>query len=64
MRVHWRSSDWKNLILHLPQAAVRLWGRCRALLPADGYRPEQYYMRGPGPKTLSRQSSHAGDQKA
>jgi len=50
--------------MHLSQAVARLWGRCRALLPSGGYRPELHYMRGPGPKSLSRQSSSVGDQEA
>jgi hypothetical protein len=64
MPVQWHSPDLRNLLLRLPQAMVRLWLRCRALLPSAGYRPEIYYMRGPGPKTLSRQSSSAGNREA
>jgi len=64
MRVHWRSPDWRRFFVHLPQAVARLWGRCRALLASGGYRPELHYMRGSGPKSLSRQSSSIGDQEA
>jgi hypothetical protein len=62
MRNGWGSLPWKQFFLCV--AAARAWQRCRALLPFGGYRPERHYMRGPGPKTLSRQSSPAGDHEA
>ena len=66
MPVHRRCPEWRQLFVLLPQATARLWGRCCTLLMASaGYRPERYYMRGPGPKTRSRQSRpSAGSQEA
>jgi hypothetical protein len=64
MRSGRRPFDRRQFFLRLQKAAVRLWERCRALLPSGGYRPELHYMRGPGPKSLNRHSSSAGDQGA
>jgi len=63
MRIGWDRPVWKLFFLRL--GAARVWERCRALLRSGGgYRPERHYMRGPGPKSLSRHSSSAGDQGA
>jgi hypothetical protein len=43
------------------------WRRARAFLhrlilaASDRYRPEQHYMRGPGPKSQARDRSRVGD---
>ena len=40
--------------------AMRTWWRSFTRNLAGGYRPERYYMRGPGPKSLERNSRIAG----
>lgn len=50
--------------MQFQRAISFLWKRCRALLPASKrYRPELHYMRGPGPKSLKRHPSSAGDRE-
>jgi len=39
---------------------MRAWWRSLARNLAGGYRPERYYMRGPGPKSLERDSPTVG----
>jgi|HubBroStandDraft_6_1064221.scaffolds.fasta_scaffold1686768_1 hypothetical protein len=39
---------------------MRTWWRSFTRSLARGYRPERYYMRGPGPKSLDRNSRIAG----
>jgi hypothetical protein len=41
-------------------AAMDAWWRRVARNLAGGYRPERHYMRGPGPKSLERNSRAAG----
>jgi hypothetical protein len=41
-------------------AAMGAWWRRFACNLAGGYRPERHYMRGPGPKSLERNSRTAG----
>jgi hypothetical protein len=55
------TANWRSFLKHHTQAVARLWGRCRDVLRSDGYRPEQHYMRGPGPKSAKRPSA-ANDQ--
>jgi hypothetical protein len=49
------------------RATGAVWRRARALMQRlirainDGYRPERYYMRGPGPKAQARDRSRASD---
>jgi hypothetical protein len=40
--------------------AMSAWWRSFTHNLAGGYRPERYYMRGPGPKSLERNSRPAG----
>jgi hypothetical protein len=40
--------------------AMRPWWRSFTRNLAGGYRPERYYMRGPGPKSLERDSRTVG----
>jgi hypothetical protein len=46
--------DLRRFFARLPQAARRLFERWRTYLPAERYRPERHYMRGPGPKSRSK----------
>jgi len=39
--------------------AIEAWWRSFTRNLAGGYRPERYYMRGPGPKSLERNSRTA-----
>jgi len=38
-------------------AVRRMLGLSSGWIRNDGYKPERHYMRGPGPKTLSRQNN-------
>jgi hypothetical protein len=49
-------SQWTERAL----MAMRAWWRSFTRNLARGYRPERYYMRGPGPKSLERNSPSAG----
>jgi hypothetical protein len=40
--------------------AMRAWWRSSTRSLGDGYQPERYYMRGPGPKSLERNSRIVG----
>jgi len=45
-----------NRIARAYKALLRFLGMSSGWVRRDGYRPERHYMRGPGPKTRSRQS--------
>jgi hypothetical protein len=47
-----RRSRWPERTLK----TMRTWWRSFTRNFAGGYRPERYYMRGPGPKSLERDS--------
>jgi hypothetical protein len=43
----------------MPACSLQIWERIRHALTqlrADAYRPEQHYMRGPGPKSRAKRS--------
>jgi hypothetical protein len=64
MRARRRSPDLRTLPMQFQRAISFAWGRCCALLPASKrYRPELYYMRGPGPQYRKRHPSLVGDRK-
>jgi hypothetical protein len=45
--------------LRAPSASLHIWGRIRQAITHiryDSYRPEQHYMRGPGPKYRAKNS--------
>jgi hypothetical protein len=50
-----RRSRWTERTL----MAIEAWWRSFTRYLAGGYRPERYYMRGPGPKSLERNSRTA-----
>ncbi len=45
-----------NRIARAYMALIRFLGMSSGWARRDGYRPERHYMRGPGPKSRSRQS--------
>jgi hypothetical protein len=47
-----------NRIARAYKALLRFLGMSSGWTRRDGYRPERHYMRGPGPKSRSRQSGH------
>jgi hypothetical protein len=46
-----------KVYLALRRILRRMFGLSSGWIRKDGYKPERHYMRGPGPKTLSRQNS-------
>jgi hypothetical protein len=53
----------RNVFLLLPRALTRRIKRSFLGTMFGGYRPEQHYMRGSGPKSRDQHSHHATDSR-